>query len=369
MSQKHIVIDARGRESSSGRYVDRLLEHLQRIDTDNRYTVLLAEGDDWQPEAANFAATVCHYRKFSFNPLDQWTFAKFLDGLRPDLVHFWMTPQEPAFYRGKRVTTTHDLTMFKYARAGRLPLLLHWLRMVGYRMLFKTSIKKAEYVITPTEYVKQDLIKHYPFARDKVSVTLEASEPPLPGDEQKPNIELERFLLYVGSAFPHKNLESLVDAFGLLHAKDPSLHLVLVGKKEFYYEQLEKFVATKPYARNIHHTGFVSDQKLKWLYKHAEAYVFPSLSEGFGLPGLEAMVHGCPVVSSNATCLPEVYGDAAEYFDPSSVEDMAKKIELVVGDYQLRKELTEKGSKQAGKYSWRRMAEETRAIYEKVLSQ
>ena len=154
---KHIVIDARSRPSSTGRYADRLLQHLQTLDTENTYTVLLRPKDEWQPTAKNFTTAVCPFKQFSFNPLDQIKFARFLKDLRPDLVHFAMTPQEPLFYFGDRVTTTHDLTMLRYTRAGKLPIVLHWVRMAGYRMLFWSAHRKAKRVIVPTQFVADDL--------------------------------------------------------------------------------------------------------------------------------------------------------------------------------------------------------------------
>jgi glycosyltransferase involved in cell wall biosynthesis len=133
------------------------------------------------------------------------------------------------------------------------------------------------------------------------------------------------------------------------------------------YERLEK--KSKSISEDIVFPGFVSEGQLRWLYEHAAAYVFPSLSEGFGLPGLEAMAHGCPVVSSSATCLPEVYGDAAEYFDPISVEDIAKSIKKVVTSKVVQKTLRQKGKKQAAKYSWKRMAEQTLEVYKQALGE
>ena len=115
-------------------------------------------------------------------------------------------------------------------------------------------------------------------------------------------------------------------------------------------------------------TGFITDSQLRWLYENCQAYMFPSLSEGFGLPGLEAMVHGAPVISSSATCLPEIYGNAAQYFNPLDVNDMADSINKVLSDSRLRNYLIERGFKQANKYSWQRMAEETLKIYEKALN-
>ncbi|MBA3758274.1 glycosyltransferase family 4 protein [Candidatus Saccharibacteria bacterium] len=350
--------------------MDRLLEHLQVVDTKNRYTVLVRPNDDWQPTAGNFKTLICDYKQFSFNLLDQLTFARYLKNLEPDLVHFGMTPQEPVFFQGARVTTTHDLTMLWFARAGRLPEWLHKLRMVGYRWLLQASLKKASRVIVPTEFVKQDVSKYEPSTATKITVTLEASEPPLAIDAKRPEIvNLDKFILYVGSAFPHKNLETLIKSFEILHTSQPELKLILAGKRELYYQQIEKLAELSPARANIVFTGFVSDAELKWLYENAQAYVFPSLSEGFGLPGLEAMVHGCPVVSSNATCLPEVYGDAAVYFGPNNSQDMADKIASVLSDEKLRQSLIQKGYVQAKKYSWRRMAEQTLEVYQEVLKE
>lgn len=177
------------------------------------------------------------------------------------------------------------------------------------------------------------------------------------------------FILYVGSAFPHKNLQGLIAAFETLQKTQHKLKLVLVGKKEFYYQELEDIAkaAPSPVYSNIIFTGFVKDSELKWLYQNAKAYVFPSFSEGFGLPGLEAMAHGCPVISSNATCLPEVYQDAAVYFAPSSTKEMAEKIELVLTHPTLADELKIKGHDLLKQYSWEKMARETKTVYEGLL--
>jgi glycosyltransferase involved in cell wall biosynthesis len=143
------------------------------------------------------------------------------------------------------------------------------------------------------------------------------------------------------------------------------LHLVLAGKREYYYEQLEKYAQASG-VEGVKFTGFVTDEELKWLYENAEAYVSPSLSEGFGLPGLEAMVHGLPVVSSNASCLPEIHGDAALYFDPNNADDIASKINEVLSSEGLRKNLISKGYEQTKKFSWGKMARQTLEIYQKA---
>ncbi len=366
--QKHIVIDARIRRASTGRYVDRLVEHLQVIDHDNRYTILTLPDDPWQPTAQNFGKVNMPYAQFSFNPIDQIRFAKQLHQLSPDLVHFPMN-QQPLLYNGTIITSVMDLTMLRFTRPGKTLIPIFWLKMLGYRFLFWHSIKKSKALITISEFVKNDLEEHYPRVKGKVTVTHCASEPPLADVAKQPTKIIEPFIMHVGSPFPHKNIERLISAFEKLATDNPKLGLILAGKKEYYFEQLQKQIDASPVKDKIRVTGYIDDAELKWLYQNAEAYVLPSLSEGFGLPGLEAMVHGCPLVSSNATCLPEVYGDAAVYFDPLDVDDMAQKIQEVLSDDQLRKELIKKGYAQAKKYSWHRMAEQTLEVYKEVLGE
>jgi glycosyltransferase involved in cell wall biosynthesis len=173
--------------------------------------------------------------------------------------------------------------------------------------------------------------------------------------------------MYVGRPNPHKNLRRLIKAFAELKTTNPDLTLVLVGKRDTLFKKLAKYVADKS-IENVMFTGFVSDNQLKWLYHNTTAYIFPSLSEGFGLPGLEAMKHGAPVISSNATCLPEIYGDAAVYFDPRDIEDITSKIDSVLKNKQKANRYIEKGYEQVKKYSWKKMAQETLDIYKQVLN-
>ena len=152
----------------------------------------------------------------------------------------------------------------------------------------------------------------------------------------------------------------------MLKQKYPDLKLVLAGKKDALYEKHEA-EANKQGITDITFAGFVSEGQLRWLYQNCAAYVFPSLSEGFGLPPLEAMIHGAPVTASNATCIPEVCGDAAHYFDPTNVEDIARAISDIIDDPTLRQTLITKGHAQAALYSWGRMATQTLDIYNRAL--
>lgn len=359
---KHIVIDARIRRASTGRPIDRLLAYLPKIDTKNHYTVLVEMSDPLTFKQKNFSVLPIPYKQFSLNPFQQLSFAWRLYRLKPDLVFFTLTGQAPLLYFGKTITFTHDLTMLRYARAGKLPEWLHALRMVGYRLLFKSGNRRAQKIIVPSNFVAQDLEDYLPSTSGKIAVIYEASEPPLKTASKPPDFQFPisnfQFLLHAGSPFPHKNIKRLVKAFEKLKDKHPDLKLVLAGKKEFYFNELEHWLDNRKYSEDVIITGFIPDAELKWLYENAECYVLPSLSEGFGLPGLEAMAHGCPLVSSSATCLPEIYGEAAVYFDPNSMSDMAEKVDSVLSSEKLRAALVTKGKKQLQKYSWVKMSQE-----------
>jgi glycosyltransferase involved in cell wall biosynthesis len=366
---KHIVIDARIRRSTTGRYTDRLIEHLQTIDTFHRYTILVQPDDPWKAKAKNFTPLPCPYPQFSLNPLHQLGFAWQLYRLKPDLVHFTMT-QQPLLYFGTIVTTTHDTTMYYFVRRGSTPLLFYKLKMALYQFLVWWSHKKSKHIIVPTETVSDEFAALQPFTKKKLVVTYEASEPAMAVKAEKPESVDGDFILYVGTAFPHKNLRKLIEGFELLQEKRPGLKLVMTGKREEkHMVELIEWAKDRPSFKDIVLPGYVSDAELKWLYEHCQAYVFASLSEGFGLPPLEAMAHGAPVVSSNASVMPEVYGPAAHYFDATNPKDIAEKVNEVLSSDKLRKDLIHKGHERLKKYSWRKMAEETLIVYKEDLGE
>ncbi len=338
------------------------------MDSDNRYTVLVKDSDDWRPSAKNFTVKKISYPIFSFNPIKYFGYAKMLNGLKPDLVHMTLAPMWSPGLKSPYVLFAHDLTMLKHTRAGRYPILLHKLRMAGYRFMLKKSFKNASWIHTPTEYVLEDVSKHYLFTNRKISYTHEASDPPLNTEAIAPKLRPKNFIMYTGTTFPHKNIDRLVLAFGELKEQNQDLKLVLVGKMEWHRKKLQDWASRLPYFEDIVFTGFIPDEELKWYYENARVYVFPSLSEGFGLPGLEAMVHGCPVASSSATCLPEVNGGAAVYFNPLDTQDMASAINKVLADPKFAAKLVKKGYENTKRFSWSKMAKETLEIYQKILS-
>jgi glycosyltransferase involved in cell wall biosynthesis len=337
---------------------------LQKLDHDNHYTILLKPRDlgGWQASNPNFEAVACRFKEFTFG--EQLGLRRQISGLEADLAHFPFA-QQPVWYRGRTVTTIQDLTTLRFDNPAKNRLVFR-LKQQVYKYVIKRAVRKAARVITPSRFVKDDLVKFAGTPPDKITVTHEAAEAITDTARPLPELDGKRFLMYVGRPTPHKNLERLIEAFGRLRTQHPDLLLVLAGKKDANYQRIEQAVQ-KANKQGIVFTGFVSEGQLRWLYEHCAAYVFPSLSEGFGLPGLEAMAHGAPVVSSNATCLPEVYGEAAHYFDPLNVQAMTSAIDHVLTDENLRQKLIKDGRAWAAKYSWQQTAKQTLAIYENVL--
>lgn len=360
----HIVIDARIITSSTGRYVERLLHYLQEVDTVNHYTVIVPSKDlgFFTPTNPNFTVKPADFKNYSF--AEQLGFKTFLDHLHPDLVHFCM-PQQPILYKGTHVTTVHDLTLISTWNSDKNWLMYHAKQLVG-KFVFKYIGKTSARVIVPSENTKREYVAFAHIPKSKVSVTYEAADVSI--DKLTPyKHPFKEFILYVGQQSDYKNLRRLGDAHQKLLANHPKLGLILVGKKTAAHMANEAYFKKKGY-KNILFTGFIDDAQRDWLYTKCQAYVFPSLMEGFGLPGLEAMGYGAPVASSNASCLPEIYGNAAHYFDPQDTDAMAQAIDDLLTNETLRRELIKKGYNQIKKYSWRRMATQTHAIYMAALA-
>lgn len=355
----HIVIDARIIHSTTGRYVERLLYYLQQVDTTNNYTVLVPSKDldYWKPTATNFTVKPADYANYSFG--EQLGFKRLLDSLNADLVHFCM-PQQPIFYKGASITTFHDLTLFDTYNSDKNWAVFHIKQMIA-RLVFPFVAHKSRHIITPTEYVRSDVSSRLNVSKEKITVTYEATDI-TDGKSKAYTHPFKEFIMYVGQQSDYKNIKRLGDAHQKLLEKHPDLGLILVGSKNTSALKNEAYFTSQNY-KNILFTGFVEDEQLSWLFQNCKAYVFPSLMEGFGLPGLEAMSYGAPVASSNATCLPEVYGNAAHYFDPTDTTDIIRAIEDILSNPAYRDKLIANGYKQIKKYSWRRMAEQTHAVY------
>lgn len=370
---KKIVIDARIISLSTGRYVAKLLENLQCVDKENQYIVLFLKKDfdSWQPTSPNFRKVVADYPIYSLS--EQLQFCLQLYRLRADLVHFTM-PQHPILYLKRHIVTIHDITLVHYVNKRRGGLVKdvykHHIKPFVFKQVIRLSITTASHIITPTDYVKTDLVKTFGANPRKLTRTYEAADKMVNKRSktkgQKRKVKRD-YILYVGNFFPYKNIRRLIDAVHQIHQTKPGLELVLVGKKDFFVQELEAYIKQKGIT-GVTFAGFVSDEELAAYYAEAKLYAFASLSEGFGLPVLEAMQYGLPVVSSNASCSPEVYGGAVAYFDPRNTEDMVRVIEEIISDPKQQKALIARGYKQLGKYSWATMAQETLAVYRQSIA-
>ncbi|MBM4429670.1 MAG: glycosyltransferase family 4 protein [Chloroflexi bacterium] len=236
-------------------------------------------------------------------------------------------------------------------------------------------VRRADAIIAVSHSTKRDLMRVYGVPEEKITVVYEAASPrfrPLPAErvrEARTRYRLpERYLLAVGTIEPRKNLERLVDALQLLRQKYPDLCLVIVGSAGWFYQGFFENLERLEDPRSVLQAGYVPDNDLPALISGSSAYVLASFYEGFGLPILEAMACGAPVVCSNTSSLPEIGADAAVYFNPYEIQSMVAAIDQVLRDGELRAQMRQKGFEQAARFSWQRAACETLAVYEHLLT-
>ena len=356
-----------------GRYTQKLIESLEKNDQKNQYFVFLRKEnfDSYQPQSGNFKKILADYKWYSFQ--EQFFFTFFLKKYQLDLMHFAHF-NVPFLYSGKFIVTIHDLILihFPTIKNSTLYPIFYKFKFWAYKKVIKNAIFKSRKVIAVSNFTRQDILKNYPkISFSKIAVTYEACD-----DFCRISFEKDRdifsrygimkpYLLYVGNAYPHKNLERLVLAFEKIGQDKKNFHLVLVGKMDYFYLRLKKFVEDKKIS-NIILSGYVTDKELDRIFLNASVYVSASLYEGFGLPLLEAMNNGTPVVVSQHSCAKEILGDSARYFDGKDIDDVAEKIKEVISNSDLRKKMIKRGYLQVAKYSWKKMAQETKRIYESV---
>jgi len=275
----------------------------------------------------------------------------------------------PRLSQVKTVFTLHDL-IFRFYPEMHKPLNRWFLTLMMPRFL-----QAADAVVAVSECTKRDAVKTYGLDETKIKVIYEGVNPRFrrssPDDTSAVRRKYglpERYVLSVGMIEPRKNLTSLLEAYVLLRNEDSQLKLVIVGKRGWLYEGFFRRLRELGLEDEVIFPGFVADEDLPASYSAADLFAFPSLYEGFGLPVLEAMACGTPVICSNTSSLPEVAGDAALLVDPNSVEALTRAIIDVLENKELRDELRAKGPRQAAKFSWEATARETLAVYESVLA-
>lgn len=368
-----IGIDARNDGTGVGRYTFSLVRELAGIDRENEYVLFLRREryEAYVPPAPNFRAVEADIPWFTLR--EQVLLPRLVARERLDLVHY-PNVTVPLLTTTPYVVTIHDLNYLQGAGIfadSRWRSVRRILLTAGYRLELE-KVRRARRLIAVSRHTRDSLLAELRVDPRKVTVTYEAAG--VPETVAADRTVLDRkgvtapFFLYVGSAYPYKNLPRLIDAFAAFRSRVAAdFQLVLAGDHEQFEASLKKRAADRGIERHVVFCGPLPEPELAALYEAALAYVFVSLSEGFGLPGLEAMMAGVPVIAARAGSLPEIYGEAAEYCDPGDVESMAAALERVAGDEELRAHLIALGHRRAAEFSWTLTAKQTLAVYEHAL--
>ncbi len=368
-----IGIDARmaGPEQSGiGRYVAEMIWHVAKRETNHEFVLFVRKEGKGLFSSLPKSWTLIEVDIPWYSLAEQVRLSRLIRAARIDLMHFphWNVP---LFLRTPFVLTMHDLTMFRYPRleASTHGPMVYALKQAAARWIMRSAVRRAKHIITVSDWVKEDVhaVLHTP--REKMTTIYQAPfSKPQNISAVQPLLSrygiTRPYVLCVGTAYPHKNLLNLLRAwqeFCEVHTNE--YQLVLVGKRTIFYDRLFQSQEMKN-SRGVVFTDFVPDNELAVLYQAAALYVFPSKSEGFGLPLLEAMQYGVPIISSNQTSLPEIAGEGALYFDPNSPSDMCRALVQGLTNEDIRLQLKVQGKSELQRYSSETFAKETLRVYE-----
>jgi len=375
-----IVIDARmyGLENAGiGRYLINLLSELQEIDTRNTYIVLLRKKYFQRLRfAINFRKVKADFKHYSF--AEQKYLPPILSKYKSALVHF---PHFniPVNFKGKFVVTLHDLTMHKQGReASNLSLPFYYIKRPVYKYIFKKAVHKSEGIIVPTRQIKNELMEYFNLDEKKVKVIYEGLDSIFSGKSSPQQQEIilkkyklasSKYFIYVGNVYPHKNIERAIEAMEYFNNKNKRNYvLAIISGRGVFTKRLEKIIADLRAQSSVKLLGFVGDKELSILLRNSCAFVYPSLSEGFGLPGLEAMSAGTLILASDIAVFREVYADNAIYFNQFDFTTITKAMEEAARmPKKSRDRKISKSQKFIKRYSWNKMAKQTLKIYQEAI--
>lgn len=372
-----IAIDVRRiRDFGIGTYIRNLLSAMAAVDGDHQFSLIIhpSDRDQLPPLPAHFH--VAEYSRRDTGRTEHLLFPLYLSRLRCDLVHFPLN-RVPLFMRCPYVVTVHDLGVLLFSETSGV-----WKALRNFR--FERGLTRARRVIAVSAATKRDLLKHTRIPPERVRLVYNApAKEFFAGANNDNSAERERileryqirqpFLLYAGTIRPKKNIPRLVEAFAVIrqemehHPVYRDLKLIIIGDEISRYPAVRRAVMQSRVEQSVRFLGFVPFETLRVFYERAAAFVFPSLYEGFGLPPLEAMASGAPVVASGISALPEAVGDAAMLVNPENVFDIARGIREVLLDENLRRRLIERGYQHASRFSWTRNAAEVVEIYRDAL--
>lgn len=364
-----IGIDARlAFETGVGRYIRNLISELSKIDTKNTYTLFLtpqAKQNLWftVPNSWNVHKTDIHWHSLK----EQIQFSDILMKENFDLMHFPYFSL-PIRYNRPFVVTIHDLIIYHFptGKASTLPLPLYYVKRLAFDRVLRHGLEKSKHIIVPLNAVKEDILSSFSVPPEKISVTYEGVDASFFGKHQEKSAHAKPYFLYVGNAYPHKNVEGLLEGFN--EYKDRfggEMHLVLVGKEDYFYKKVENKYRHR---KDIEFKHGISDGELAILYRGASAFISASLMEGFGLPPLEALAQGCVPLLSNIPSFREVCQDNALYFNPKNPSDIAQELQRVLNlSPEKKKAMLAHGKKRVEDFSWKEMAHQTLTVYERQL--
>jgi glycosyltransferase involved in cell wall biosynthesis len=286
-----------------------------------------------------------------------------------DLTHFFDFVV-PFGVRGKKILTVHDMSFFAYPKETRLrtKLLL--------KIYIKMSCKRADKIVTVSEFSKKEIIKYLNISPDKIHVVPNGVNTekyfPIKNNDSIKSVKEKysinnKYFLYLGTLEPRKNIVRLLEAYKKLKTSEDIPDLILAGKKGWLYRDIFECIHRLKLEKSVIYIGYLSDDDIVPIICGAIAFLFPSLYEGFGMPPLEAMACGTPVLTSNVSSLPEIVGDAALLVDPQNVDDIYEKLKMLVSNDDLRNKLIRRGLERASIFSWDNAAAKMMELYEKVV--
>jgi len=349
-------------------YIRNLLKQFARLDEDSELIAYISK----EGVKADLPARI-RTRGVSQNPYKRLglDLPRHLRRDRPDLLHVQYTA--PLFSPAPLVVSVHDVSYLEY------PQYFTRFRSIQLRLTVRRTLKRAARVLTPSEFSRRAILKHYRLPEEKVVVVPNAVESQFrPVERELARAAIQRkfgfsrpFVLTVGDLQPRKNHMGLLRAFEDVLEAAPHLpqDLVFVGKETWYSPELHRAVKHSPARDRVHFTGFVDDTDLVEFYGACDLFVFPSFYEGFGLPILEAMACGRAVACSRLTAMPEVANAAGILFDPGSKEEIARAMLDVLLDPELRARLERLGLQRAAAFSWEKSASQTLQVYYEVAGQ
>ena len=358
------------RRAGVSHYIEALLEHLGQIDTVNPYTVYTTHGVDG---AALHLPANYRVRPSRFNTINPRVRIPWEQLLAPLLLardgatlYHGVLNVMPVLATVPSVVTIHDISPILFPQTFRR------INRMYTKWAIRRSAKHAAQLFTVSEHAKKEIVEHLGVTPERVTVTYDACDarfsPPsaaeLAAFRHRNNLP-DRYLFYLGTLEPRKNIPRLIDAYAQI-AKESGVPLLIGGGKGWLYEPILAQAERLQLGEMLRFVGYVPQEEQHLWYGAATAFVFPSLYEGFGMPPLEAMACGTPVIASNASCLPEIVGDAALQVDPYDVDALAAAMRRVLADADLRAEMRMKGIQQAAKFSWLETAKRTHAVYQAV---